>query len=75
MGFSSCPVRSRHLGSSPALSKFDSPDTDVAGSDLSPECPVGSLGRSGSGDESGSGAEKLKRLPLNVVGLVWFVDC
>ena len=54
---------------------FDSSDTDVAGLDFSPECPVGSLGRSGSGDESGSGAEKPKRLPLNVVGLVWVVDC
>ena len=55
------------------LSKFDSPDIDVAGSDLSPECPVGSLGRSGSGDESGSGAEKPKHLPLNVVGSVWLL--
>ena len=75
MGFSSCPVCSRRLGSSSALSKFDSPDTDVAGSDLSPECPVGSLGCSGLGDKSGSGAEKPKCLPLNVVGSVWFVDC
>ena len=57
------------------LSKFDSPDADVAGSDLSPECPVGSLGCSGLGDKSGSGAEKLKRLPLNVMGLVQVVDC
>ena len=57
------------------LSKFDSPDTDAAGSDLIPECPVGSLVHSGSGDESGSGAEKLKHLPLNVVGLVQVVDC
>ena len=75
MGFSSCLVCSRHLGSSSALSKFDSPDTDAAGSDLSPECPVGSLGRSGSGDGSGSGAEKLKHLPLNAVGSVQVVDC
>ena len=75
MGFSSCPVHSRCLGSSSALLKFDSPDTDVAGSDLSPECPVGSLGRLGPGDKSGSGAEKPKCLPLNVVGLVQFVDC
>ena len=75
MGFFSCLVHSRRLGSSSALSKFDSPDTDVAGSDLSPECPVGLLGHLGSGDDSGSGAEKLKRLPLNVVGSVWFVDC
>ena len=75
LGFSSCPVCSRCLGSSSALSKFDSPDTDVAGLDLSPECPVGSLGHLGSGDESGSGAEKLKCLPLNIVGLVRVVDC
>ena len=73
--FSSCPVRSRRLGSSSVLSKFNSPDTDVAGSDLSPECPVGSLGHLGSGDESRSGAEKLKHLPLNVMSSVWVVDC
>ena len=48
---------------------------DVAGSDLTLECPVGSLVHSGSGDESGSGAAKPKRLPLNVLDLVWFVDC
>ena len=36
---------------------------------------VGSLVRSGLGDESGSGAAKLKRLPLNVLGSVWFADC
>ena len=46
---------------------------DVAGSDLILECPVGSLVRSGSGDESGSGAAKLKCLPLNVLGSVWVV--
>ena len=57
------------------LSKFDSPDTDVAGLDLSPECPVGSLGHLGLDDESGSGAEKPKCLPLNVMGSVWVVDC
>ena len=52
------------------LSKFDSPDTDVAGSDLSSECPLGSLVCLGSGDKSGLGAEKPKHLPLNVVGSV-----
>ena len=57
------------------LSKFDSPDTDVAGSDLSPECPVRSLAHSGLGDKSGSRAEKLKHVPLNIVGSVWVVDC
>ena len=57
------------------LSKPDSPDTDVAGSDLTLECPIGSLICLGSGDESGSGAEKPKRLPLNVLGSVWVVDC
>ena len=55
--------------------KFDSPDTNVAGSDLSPECPVGSLGHLGLGDESGSGAKKPKHLPLNVMGSVQVVDC
>ena len=30
---------------------------------------------SGLGDESGSGAEKPKHLPLNVMGLVQVVDC
>ena len=73
--FSSCPVRSRCLGSSSVLLKFNSPDTDVAGLDLSPKCPVESLVHSGSGDKSGSGAEKPKHLPLNAVGLVWVVDC
>ena len=57
------------------LSKPDSPDTDVAGSDLTFECPVGSLVHSGLGDESGSGAVKPKRLPLNVLDSVWVVDC
>ena len=66
----SSPVCSRCLGSSSVLSKFNSLDTDVAGSDLSPECPVGSLVHLGSGDESESGAEKLKHLSLNIVGLV-----
>ena len=61
---------SRHLGSSSTLSKFDSPDTDVAGSDLNSECPVGSLVHLGFGDSSGSGAEKPKHLPLNIMGLV-----
>ena len=56
------------------LSKPDSPDTDVAGSDLTLECPVGSLVRSGSGDESWSGAAKPKHLPLNVLNSVWVVD-
>ena len=65
----------RHLGSSSPLSKFNSPDTDIAGSDLSLECPVGSLVHSGLGDKSGSGAEKPKHLPLNIVGLVQVVDC
>ena len=68
-------VCSRCLGSPSVLSKFDSPDTDVAGLDLSPECPVGSLVHLGLGDKSGSGAEKPKHLSLNVVGLVWVVDC
>ena len=48
---------------------------DVAGSDLTLECPVGSQVRSGSGDESWSGAAKPKRLPLNILDSVWFVDC
>ena len=74
-GSSSPSVCSMCLGSSSALLKFDFPDTDVAGSDLSPECPVGSLVCSGLGDKSGSGAEKPKCLPLNVMGLVWVVDC
>ena len=52
------------------LSKPDSPDTDVAGSDLTLECPVGSLVHLGSGDKSGSGAAKPKRLPLNVLNSV-----
>ena len=51
------------------LSKPDSPDTDVAGSDLCLECLVGSL-VSGS-----SQAEKPKRLLLNVMGSVQVVDC
>ena len=75
MRFSSCLLHSRHLGSFSALLKFDSPDTDVAELDLSPECPVGLLVYLGSGDESGSGAEKPKHLPLNVMGLVQIVDC
>ena len=65
----------RHLGSSSALSKFDSPDTDVAGSDLSSKCPFGSLVCSGSGNESGLEADEPKCLPLNVMGLVQVVDC
>ena len=72
LGFSSGPVCSRCLGSSSVLSKFDSPDTDVAGLDLSSECPLGSLVHLGSGDDSGSGA---KHLPLNIVDLVWVIDC
>ena len=57
------------------LSKFDSPDTDVAWSDLHSECPLGSLVHSGSGDKSGLGTEKPKHLSLNVMGLVRVVDC
>ena len=75
LGFSSCLAHSRHLGSSSALSKFDSPDTDVAGLDLGSECPLRSLVCLGSGDDSGLGAEKPRHLPLNVMGSVWVVDC
>ena len=75
LGFSSCLVHSRCLGSSSALSKFDSPDTDVAGSDLCSECPLRSLVHSGSGDKSGLETEKPKHLSLNVMGLVQIVDC
>ena len=47
----------------------------MAGSDLTLECPVGSLVCSGSGDKSWSGAAKPKHLPLNVLSSVWVVDC
>ena len=57
------------------LLKFDSPDTDVTVLDLNSECPVGSLVCLGSGDDSGSGAEKQKHLSLNIVGSVQVVDC
>ena len=52
------------------LSKFNSSDTDVAGLDLSSECPAGSLVHSGSGDKSWFGAEKHGHLLLNIMGSV-----
>ena len=52
------------------LSKFNSPDTDAAGLDLSSECPAGSLVCSGSGDNPGLREEKPRCLLLNVVGSV-----
>ena len=65
----------RYLGSSSALSKFDSPDTDVARLDFNSKCPLGSLVCLSYGDESGLGAEKPKHLPLNIVGSVRVIDC